>query len=220
MTKEKYIPALKYHWLTKLYDPILQLTMPERKFKSALLDNAQLRQGQHVLDFGCGSLTLSLMGKILYPQTTFTGVDVDQKIIQIAKAKAAAQNITIPVDQYDGITLPYKDQSFDHVITSLVFHHLTYEQKQKALYEMKRVLKSSGKIHICDFGKPKNALQRLGFYFIQFLDGFTTTSDNVKGIIPILIKKANFMNVRETGVFPSLVGTVRIFSADKTSTIL
>ena len=32
-SKPNYIPALKYHWLTKFYDPALSLTMPETKFK-------------------------------------------------------------------------------------------------------------------------------------------------------------------------------------------
>ena len=41
-----YIPALMYHWLTKLYDLILQMTMPERKIKSLLLAHDNIMAGQ------------------------------------------------------------------------------------------------------------------------------------------------------------------------------
>jgi hypothetical protein len=58
---KNYIPALKYDWLTRIYDPVLQLTMPERKFKNALINQMNLQANDKVLDFGCGSLTLSIM---------------------------------------------------------------------------------------------------------------------------------------------------------------
>jgi len=60
---KNYIPALKYDWLTRIYDPVLQLTMPERKFKSALINQMKIQANDKVLDFGCGSLTLSIMAR-------------------------------------------------------------------------------------------------------------------------------------------------------------
>ncbi|MBX2943186.1 MAG: hypothetical protein KF860_12650 [Cyclobacteriaceae bacterium] len=60
MNTESYIPALKFDWLTKLYDPVVGALMPEKQFKSALIEQASLEPGSRVLDFGCGSLTLSL----------------------------------------------------------------------------------------------------------------------------------------------------------------
>jgi len=50
---KNYIPALKYDWLTRIYDPVLQLTMPERKFKSALINQMKIQANDKVLDFGC-----------------------------------------------------------------------------------------------------------------------------------------------------------------------
>jgi hypothetical protein len=55
MTEQKnFIPALKYDRLTKLYDPILELTMPERKFKSALIDQMKIKPKARELDYDCG----------------------------------------------------------------------------------------------------------------------------------------------------------------------
>lgn len=221
METTNYIPALKYHWLTKLYDPILQLTMPEREMKSALLSKANILPGQNILDFGCGSLTLSLMGKVMHPNTKFFGVDVDPKIITIAKAKVIKESQDVQVDLYDGQTLPYQNGSFERVISSLVFHHLTIDQKVEALKEIRRVLKPNGELHICDFGFPQNKIQRMLFYSIQLLDGFTTTADNVKGVLPTLINEAGLTGIIEEGVFKTAFGTIRIIKAIKpTETIL
>lgn len=209
MSTQKYIPALKYHWLTKLYDPIIDITMPERKIKSYLIEQADFKPGQRVLDFGCGSLTLSILAKKSHPTTEFVGVDIDEKILAIASEKGRREGANVPVIRYDGNVLPFKDSSFDHVMSSLVFHHLTTAQKASALAEIKRVLKPSGQLHIADFGSPANMFQRLGFYLIQFLDGFATTTGSVNGVLPDLIFRAGFF-CKETKFFKTVFGTVRI----------
>lgn len=215
MTESKnYIPALKYDWLTKVYDPVLQLTMPERRFKSALIDQMGIKPTDRILDFGCGSLTLSIMAAQRHPQAKFFGVDIDEKIISIAKEKLLKTGLIIDVQQYDGNRLPYADNSFDHVMSSLVFHHLTLQQKYFALEEIHRILKPSAQFHIADFGKPADALQRVGFYAIQLLDGFQTTTDNVENLLVKAIKET-FKDAKETAHFKSMVGTVRLTKARK-----
>lgn len=217
MTESKnYIPALKYDWLTKVYDPVLQLTMPERKFKSALIRQMEIKPNDQILDFGCGSLTLSIMAAQMHPHAKFFGVDIDEKIISIAKEKLLKTGLNIDVQQYDGNRLPYPDNSFDHVMSSLVFHHLTLRQKYFALEEIYRILKPSGHFHIADFGSPAGTLQRLGFYIVQFLDGFQTTTDNVENLLAKAIKET-FQEVEETAHFKSMVGTVRLIKARKTT---
>lgn len=220
MTESKnYIPALKYDWLTKVYDPVLQFTMPEREFKSALIRQMQIKPDERILDFGCGSLTLSIMAAQMHPQAQFFGVDIDEKIISIAKEKLSRSGLNIDVQQYDGNKLPYPDNSFDHVMSSLVFHHLTLRQKYFALEEIHRILKPRGQFHIADFGKPASTLQRFGFYIVQLLDGFQTTTDNVKSLLSQAIKET-FSEAEETGYFKSMVGTVRLIKARKTNNII
>jgi hypothetical protein len=54
-----------------------------------------------------------------------------------------------------------------------------------------------------------------GFYAIQLLDGFETTQDSVKNVLPVALRETGFLKVNETGVFKTMVGTVRIFSGQK-----
>ena len=46
----RYIPALSFHWLTPLYDPLLRWGMREADFKRRLISRAHVRPGQDVLD--------------------------------------------------------------------------------------------------------------------------------------------------------------------------
>lgn len=213
----KYIPALKYDWLTNVYDPVLQFTMPERKFKNALIDEMRIRPRYQILDFGCGSLTLSIMAVRAYPEASFYAVDIDDKILAIAETKMKSADMSVKIQQYDGGKLPYPDNYFDRVMSSLVFHHLTLHQKYDALKEIFRVLKPSGEVHIADFGRPANTLQRLGFYSVQLLDGFETTNDSVKDLLPRAIKESDFSDVEEKKSFKTLLGTVRLIKGVKPS---
>lgn len=213
--KNEFIPALRFDWLTKIYDPLIQATMPENKFKNALIDQADIRENSYVLDFGCGSLTLSLMAKRRVPSAYVHAVDMDEKILKIAAEKKQISQQEIFMQQYGGRILPFPTQTFDRVISSLVFHHLDGDQKSNSLYELYRVLKPGGELHIADWGKAKNVLMRSVFLGVQLLDGFKTTSDNVKGLLPKYISRAGFQGVTVTQEFQTVFGTLALYKARK-----
>lgn len=214
-TPTQYIPALRFHWLTNLYDTVLGGLMPEKKFKMALLHQANLNDQHQVLDFGSGTATLSIMLKKIFPNIHLQGVDVDENVISIANKKIRDAGLEIPITKYNGITLPFSDSSFDRIVTSLVFHHLTLAQKQHMLKEFRRLLKPSGELHIADWGKPHNAFMRLLFYPVQILDGFETTNDSVNGVLPDCIAKARFENISITQRYATIFGTLELYKASK-----
>ncbi|MBL7995221.1 class I SAM-dependent methyltransferase, partial [bacterium] len=205
---KKYIPALRFSWLTKVYDPLIAFAMPELKFKKALIEQARVKAKHSVLDFGMGTATLSLLLKKEVPDSFVTGVDVDDKILSIAKRKIEENKAVIVVDIYDGLKLPYENNSFDRVITSLVFHHLDKEQKLNSLKEIYRVLKPAGELHIADWGKASNGFMRLAFYGVQLFDGFRTTKDNINGLLPEYINKAGFKDIKTGKSFNTIFGTL------------
>ncbi len=214
-SKPHYIPALKYHWLTKFYDPALSLTMPETKFKLALVKQASILPNEKLLDFGCGSLTLSLMAKAAQPLAIIYAVDIDKNILGIAEKKLKRAGEAIFLQQYDGKVLPYSSGQFDKTISSLVFHHLDFSQKKNALKEIFRVLKPGGELHVADWGKAKNQVMRLAFYTVQLLDGFETTEDNVNGLLPGYFKEAGFREIIETKTIQTIFGTLSLYKAIK-----
>ena len=42
--KSDYIPALRYNWLTGVYDTVVKYTMPEQEFKTALILQANIKK--------------------------------------------------------------------------------------------------------------------------------------------------------------------------------
>lgn len=215
MNEAKYIPALRYNWLTNFYDTIVKTTMPEEKFKVALLHEARIRAGQSVLDFGVGTGTLSILAKYKHPEAEFTGVDLDDKALMIAKRKIEQDGLSISLIKYDGVTLPFADNSFDKVISSLVFHHLLPQEKLNSLGEIHRVLKDGGELHIVDWGKASNIFMRGVFYLVQILDGFENTSDHVDNRFPNFIKQAGFEDVEVGRSLNTVFGTLQLFKAKK-----
>lgn len=214
-TTTDHVPALRFNWLTGFYDRLIAATMPEKAFKTALVRQAGIRPGDRVLDFGTGTATLSLLLAEQHPDADVTGVDVDEKVLSIARQKVAESAATVHLLWYDGNYLPLQSRSFDRVLSSLVFHHLTRSQRQQALRELNRVLVQDGEIHIADWGKPASGLQRLLFYLVQLLDGFETTADSVRGNLPELLYEAGFDNIEETGKYKTVFGTLRMWRAVK-----
>ncbi len=153
MNTQSYIPALRFKWLTPLYDLLVGITMPERRIKKELIGGAGLTYNQQVLDFGCGTATLTMMAKESYPATHITGIDVDEEILQKANAKVRKKELNIKLLNYDGLQLPFLDNHFQTILSCLVFHHLTTENKKKALAELFRVVQKNGQLHIADFGR-------------------------------------------------------------------
>jgi ubiquinone/menaquinone biosynthesis C-methylase UbiE len=211
----KYIPALSYDALTPLYDWVVRLTVREKKFKTALISQANFSDGQRVLDLACGTGTLAVLIKEAYPKVEVTGIDGDAKILAIAKRKAAQKGVDIQFDEGLSFELPYADESFDRVVSSLFFHHLTRADKLKTLREVWRVLKPGGELHIADWGLPSNLPMKIASSGIELLDGAETTGDNFKGLLPSLVAEADFREARETLYFNSLFGTIRLLKTKK-----
>ena len=211
---EQYIPALSYDRLTFLYDPVVRLTTREAAFKMALLAQAQIQPGQRVLDLACGTATLTIAIKLAHPQATVVGIDGDPAILRQARAKAERNRADIQFDEGLSYELPYADESFDHVLSSLFFHHLTRGNKLRTLAEVRRVLKPGGEFHVADWGAPQNVLMKLASQGIVMLDG-ATTKDNFAGQLPEFIGRPGFEGVEETQHFNSLFGTIRLHKAHK-----
>ena len=201
----------------RFYDSIVQLTTREGRFKQALLKQACVQDRYRVLDLGCGTGTLALMVKRAYPSAEVLGLDADLEALELARTKIAKTGIEVRLDQGLASALPYTNDSFDRVLSSLFFHHLSSELKEEAMREVVRVLRPGGEFHIADWGKPTSPTMRLAFLGVQVLDGFATTADNVRGLLPDLLWRAGFAKVEITGCFSTLFGTLSLYCALKPS---
>src|SRR5436190_12226375 len=188
--RQQFVPALRFDALTRLYDPVVAISSRERGFKQRLLEHARIKDGESVLDLACGTGTLAIEVKKSRPKAKVSALDGDQRILAHAGRKAKDAGVKVGFEWGLANELPYDARSFDVVLSTLLFHHLTDEAKADAAEEILRVLRLGGRLLIADWGRPQDPLMRALFLNVQLLDGFRTTSANVSGKLPEILRDA------------------------------
>jgi ubiquinone/menaquinone biosynthesis C-methylase UbiE len=204
---DHFTPALGADWLTPLYDAVTFLTR-ERAFKRRLVSVARIEPGHRVLDLGCGTGTLALMIKQASPKACVVGLDLDAKILAIARRKLERAGADVALERGSATAPPFAPESFDRVLTTLMLHHLTTAQKREALVAVRRLLRPGGELHIADWGRPHNPLMRVAALSFRWLDGAETTAANLAGQLPALVSEAGFVGVAETERWMTPFGTL------------
>lgn len=210
-----YVHALRFRWLTPLYDGVVAVTTRERTFRAAVIEQAELRPGQRVLDLGCGTGTLAIEMASRCPGLHVFGLDGAPEVLATAEQKAARAGVEITWQQGLATSLPYPDASFDRVVSTLFFHHLPSRDKVSAARELHRVLRPAGQLHVADWGPPTSRLQRLLFLPVQLLDGFANTTPQLAGGLAEAFRQAGFEGVEVTRRIPTPLGTMALHAANR-----
>ena len=208
-----YVAALRFPALNRAFDPVVRLTMRETRFKRELLDQAALKPGHRVLDLGSGTGTLAILAKRAVPDAKVIGLDGDPQILQRARAKAQAAEVEVRFDHGYSTELPYGAGSFDRVLSTLFFHHLSTEDKRRTAGEIARVLRPGGELHVADFTRPRDPLMALAFLAVRLFDGLERTGANARGELGALFSEAGLQAVTESGWLRTAFGTLGFLRA-------
>jgi ubiquinone/menaquinone biosynthesis C-methylase UbiE len=119
-----------------------------REAQNGLVSLLDINPYMSFLDVGCGTgWALGEIAKSLHGRGQFYGVDLSTKMI--AKAKENFKNqANFHFMKANAELIPLNNEFFDLIICTNSFHH--YLNPVKVLKEMKRLLKSGGKIYILD----------------------------------------------------------------------
>ena len=189
---KKFTPPLAYDFLTPLYDRVINLLAYGKAFKRMALELSEIVDGEKVLDVGCGSGTLLIDAKARYPKSDFVGIDPDKKVLQLAERKLIQAGVRARLVQGFAQELPFPSASFDLVISTLIFHHLSASVKREAAREIYRVLKERGRFLLADLGKPESTLNKLLLNLGSIFDGRANMKDNIEGKLPVLLQETGF----------------------------
>ncbi len=155
-----------------------------RELRQRTATLARIQPGEQVLDVGCGTGTLAIeVQSRVGTAGRVAGVDPGTQQIARARAKAARRNV--PIEFQIGVIeqLPFPDQTFDVVLSTLMMHHLPASLKSQGLAEIVRVLKPGGRLVIADF---KRKQERAG-QAARFHAGGSSMQD-----LAALVKEAGF----------------------------
>lgn len=133
----------------------------ERAFREKILNFADLKPGEAVLDVGCGTGSLAIEAKRHVGSTgSVCGIDASPEMLARAGRKAAKTGCEVVFKNGAAQALPFADGQFDAVLSTLMLHHLPRTARQQCAGEMRRVLKPGGRALVVDFADSADHANR------------------------------------------------------------
>ncbi|WP_273439991.1 class I SAM-dependent methyltransferase [Mycobacterium sp.] len=217
MSAQSFTPAAGDPKYTKYYDTVIALLTREDRWRSAVIARLELTPDDVVVDVGCGTASLAIRIKQQQPGARVIGVDPDPQVLAIARAKVRRAGVQVEFVEGMG------DRAVEllgpglatKVVSSLVLHQCPVPMKKAMIANMFTLLRPGGELVIADYGLQRDALMRLGFRIVQFVDGKRDTQPNADGILPGLIEQAGFADVAEVSVIRTGTGSISLYRATR-----
>ena len=159
-------------------------------FVKRVADALRLAETETLLDVGCGTGTLLAELGRRHPRAVLAGIDADPRILVRARQKLTFARVRATLVHAYAQHLPFSDGTFDAVVSTLIFHHLSTLLKHTALGEIHRVLKPGGRLLLADFGKPQTVVQWTLLSIGRLFDGIESTRANLQGRLPVMLSAA------------------------------
>jgi len=151
------------------------------------IELAAIKEGERVLDVGCGTGTLAIAAsRRAGPEGEVQGIDPSAEMIEVARKKAAKAHVDARFQTAAIEKLPFPDGYFDLVLSSLMLHHLPADVKRAGFAEVRRVLKPGGRFLAVDIAESGglfgHVIQALGLHKTEGRFGET----------PAMLREAGF----------------------------
>lgn len=110
---------------------------------------------KYVLDVATGTGDVAILTHKMLKPSKITGIDISEGMLEIGRKKVDKAGISDQVEllRGDSETISFRDASFDAV--TVAFGVRNFENLEKGMKEMLRVLRPGGKLVVLEFSKPK-----------------------------------------------------------------
>lgn len=142
--------AFRYDFLNRFLSAGIDISWRKKAIKEL-----KSLQPAYVLDVATGTADVAILtNKILKPRK-ITGIDISDGMLEIGRRKVEKLGLTNEIELLSGDseTISFADDTFDAV--TVAFGVRNFENLEKGLREMLRVLRPGGKLVVLEFSKPK-----------------------------------------------------------------
>lgn len=127
---------------------------------------------QQIMDLACGTGDFSIaIANAMAEDSHITGVDLSEGMLAVMRKKVneAGLDRKISIQTGEGENLQFPDKTFDAV--TIAFGIRNFENREKALTEVLRVLKPAGILVILELSEPSNPIVRwvYNIYFTKLM---------------------------------------------------
>jgi demethylmenaquinone methyltransferase / 2-methoxy-6-polyprenyl-1,4-benzoquinol methylase len=142
--------AFKYDFLNRFLSAGIDITWRKKAIKQI----ASL-QPKKILDVATGTADVALMASNLLQAEKIIGIDISDGMLAIGRQKVQKAGLSQIIELLNGDseTINFETNSFDAV--TVAFGVRNFQNLEKGLSEIKRVLKPGGKLVVLEFSQPK-----------------------------------------------------------------
>jgi len=131
-----------------------------RLWKRFAVEQSGLRPGGRALDVAGGTADLALQfARRVGARGEVVLTDINAAMLAQGRDRMLDAGVTAPAVQCDAESLPFPDEHFDCVSVAFGLRNMTH--KERALAEMRRVLKPGGRVLVLEFSRVWKPLQPL-----------------------------------------------------------
>lgn len=154
------IVAPKYNFLTKVLS-----FFRDYAWKKMLIKTLPNLDEPLCVDIACGTGDITKLLALKYPNGSITGVDLNEKMLEIASKKVKCENIDFKRMSMDD--MDFKTLSMDIITGGYALRNAP--DIKTTLIEFNRILKDGGTVALLDFAKSNSKLaQKTGYFLLWF----------------------------------------------------
>lgn len=185
----------------------------DKRWRRKAIEWLKPYQPQQLLDIATGTGDFALQAYRMLAPCQVTGTDISEGMMKIAKEKVKAAGLEAHIDfaKEDGTALSFAAETFDAI--TIAFGIRNFEELDKGLQEMHRVLRQEGKLVILELSEPeyfpmkqlygvysKVVIPTLGKFFSKDHSAYTYLPQSIKAfpqgrVMKEIIERAGFKEV-------------------------